>query len=162
MIIETDYAYLAGLIDGDGCVLVRRRDHAAQVRDRKRGPSYSLAVKIGGEPKHLNGLRTLHGNIGSIWTRKKPGKRHLAEWTLSSKRAFVLLKRVVPYMILKRKQGELVLAMPWPVSRWGVTPELRARQEEIRLEIKRLNKTGRGKETQSSQTGGFNDVSRAT
>lgn len=145
MITETDYAYLAGLIDGDGCVLVRRRDHKARPGDRQRGPSFSLNVKVGGETKHIYDLRKKHGNVGSVYTRKGKRKRHLAEWTIAAKRGRALLEKVVPHLILKRPQGLLVLQMPWPGSRWGVTPELRAEQERIRLEIKRLNKLGRGK-----------------
>jgi hypothetical protein len=146
MIQETDYAYLAGLIDGDGCVLVRRRDRNKEsTGDRRRGPSFSINVKIGGETKHIYGLREKHENIGSVYTRKGKRKRHLAEWTIAAKRGRALLEKVVPHMILKKPQGLLVLQMPWPGSRWGVTPELRAEQERIRLEIKRLNKLGRGK-----------------
>lgn len=160
MITETDYAYLAGLIDGDGCVLVRRRDHPTRPGDRERGPSYGLNLSIGGEPKHLTGLRELFGNVGFIYIRKKEGQRHLAEWTIAAKRGLVLLRLVVPYMRLKKAQAELALAMPMPVSRWGVTTALREKQESIRLEIKRLNTLGRGKKTQESKTGGYSDVCR--
>lgn len=149
MISETDYAYLAGLIDGDGCILVRRRDHLATLSDRQRGQSYDSQVRIGGETTHLTLLRELHQNTGTIYVRKREGQRHLAEWTLSGQKGVRLLERITPYLKLKKRQGELLLSLPWPKSRWAATPEVRAEQERIRLEIKKANQLGRGKEKQN-------------
>ena len=149
MATATDYAYLAGLIDGDGCILLRRRDYPNRPGDRARSQSYSLNLKIGGEPNHLFGLRTTFEMVGSIWIRKRPGQRHLAEWTIAAKRGLNLLEHVAPYLLLKKKQADLILAMPWPKSRWTATAEIRQKQEETRLEIKRLNTLVRGKEKQN-------------
>jgi hypothetical protein len=143
---RTDYAYLAGLIDGDGCILVRRRDRDWGRDGKRRTSGYTLNVKISGETNHLTRLRAQHDGVGSMHIQKGNRKRHLAEWTIAHKRGLALLVKIVPFMQLKRAQAELCLQMPWPRSRWAATPELRAHQEEIRLQIKRLNKLGRGRD----------------
>lgn len=143
---ETDAAYLAGLVDGDGCITIRRRDRERSKSDRQRGVSFGLRVSIGGESEHLSALRATWGDIGSVWIRKRDGQRHLAEWNLVSKQARRLLESIEPYLILKKQQAQLALSMPRPITRWGVTPELRHRQEEFRVAVSTLNKRfGRGK-----------------
>lgn len=139
-------AYLAGMIDGDGSIMVRRRDKGKSKGDRARNISFILLIVIGGEPTHLRKLRAIWGNIGNIYIRKRKSQRHLALWTIASNQARSILGLVEPHLILKRRQAIVALSMPQPVTRWGVTPELRAAQERCRIKISNLNsRTGRGK-----------------
>lgn len=138
-------AYLAGLIDGDGSLLVRRRDRSASAGDRARGVSFILRVSIAGETEHINGLRSELSGLGNVWVRQRPEQRHLAEWVIAGGQARMLLAAVVPFLRLKRRQAEVMLAMPMPRSRWAATPELRHAQEAARVEVSRLNcRFGRG------------------
>lgn len=139
--------YLAGLIDGDGAIMIRRREKPETRTDRRRGLSFIILVGIGGEPGHLKALRDEFGQIGTIWVRRREGQHHIAEWKIAGGQAVALLRAVSPHLRLKKDQALLVLGMPLPRSRWGVTPELREQQERCFLEIKRLNhRFGRGKE----------------
>jgi len=142
---DTTLAYLAGMIDGEGSIGVRRRDKPATRGDRARGLSYNLKISIAGEPNHLYNLRQDVGNLGSLYIRKRFGQRHLAEWIIAHGQARLLASRVMPFLRLKRRQVELLLEMPQFKSRWEVTPEIRQKQEAIRLEIKSLNKLGKGR-----------------
>jgi len=141
---NTDWAYLAGMIDGEGCITVRRREKPATAGDRKRGVSYSLRVSIGGEVNHLTQL-CADTTLGSVWIRKREGQRHLAEWSIGSYESKILLLEVLPYLRLKKSQAQVGLAMPQARSRWDATPELRQEQEQCRLTIQELNRLGRGK-----------------
>ena len=139
-------AYLAGLVDGDGYIGVRRRDKPATTGDRRRNISFIVLLKIGGEPQHITALREEWCRIGSIHTRKRPSQRHLAEWTIASNQARRVLEAIEPYLKLKHPQAQLAIAMPQPVSRWGVTQTLRDAQESARIAISNSNsRTGRGK-----------------
>ena len=140
----TDWAYLAGLLDGDGCILIRRRDKSKTTGDRQRGISFITIITIGGEVSHLQGLRDKY-LVGSVYIRKRIGLRHLAIWTIAGSIAIAVLKQLIPFLSLKLKQAIVALSMPRPRSRWGVTPELRNTQESCRILIQQLNQLGRGK-----------------
>lgn len=139
-------AYLAGLLDGDGCIMIRRREKVATFTDRRRGLSFIVLAAIGGEQGHLHALRVEAGGLGTTWVRKREGQRHLAEWKIAGGQARVFLGAIQPYLRLKKEQARVALGMPQPRSRWGATPVLRAEQERRFIEIKRLNhQFGRGK-----------------
>jgi len=139
--------YLAGLIDGDGSILIVRRDRKrATTGDRYRGISFEIVVKIGGETNHLNVLRELWDDIGYIWTRKRKGQRHLSEWIISGNNARYLLPKINKHLILKVKQGYNALSFPQCKSRWDATPKFRKEQTRRWKLQKQLNsRVGRGK-----------------
>jgi hypothetical protein len=138
------HAYLAGLIDGDGSIMIIRRQKGITKGDRKRGLSFQTFVKIGGETKHLTALRQDH-RIGNLWIRKRPGQRHLAEWIIAGNQARNLLQSVLPYLRLKTDQAKTALTMPQCRSRWDATPALREAQLASWQLMKRLNhRVGRG------------------
>jgi hypothetical protein len=147
-------AYLAGLVDGDGSIMVRRRVRSRGSHARRRGSpdrrrtGFTTILSVGGETVHLTNLRSEFGNIGTLYVRKRKGQRHLAEWRNADSKATSLIVVIVPYLRLKRQQAELVISMPRARSRWAATPEIRKRQEWIRSEIQRLNRRGRGKKRQ--------------
>lgn len=145
MITDRQWAYLAGLIDGDGSIMVRRRDKPSTINDRARNISFELKVTIGGQPKHLATVRAVYGG-GNLYIRKREGQRHLAEWRVVARQARRVLEGIEPYLMLKQRQARIALAMPRPIARWGITPELRAAQEQARVDISNLNSAaGRGK-----------------
>ena len=138
-------AYLAGLIDGDGCLTIVRRDKGKTKGDRRRKLSFETLVKIAGETQHLRGLRREWSGIGSLYIRKRHGQRHLAEWMICQKQARALLKKITRFLVLKKAQALNILNFPRCKSRWDATPELRAEQYQRWILMKELNsRTGRG------------------
>ena len=132
-------SYLAGLIDGDGSILILKRD-----RTGRGSLSFTVTVKVGGETEHITKLATQYG-IGNVWVRKKVGLKHLAEWTIAGNQARWLLNAIKPYLQLKNPQACVALAMPQCRSRWDATAKLRAIQHTCHLQMKQLNHAkGRG------------------
>lgn len=149
---EEQLGYLAGLIDGDGCIVVRRRERRATKGDRARGASFIPIVNVAGEVTHLTELRDeLRGIPGRVYiVRRQSGHlRAMAEWTVAGTQAVALLVALSSHLRLKRRQAETVLAMPMPRSRWAVTPELREKQEQARLLVQKFNQRGRGRKDRS-------------
>ena len=111
-ISETDKAYLAGLIDGDGCIKIHKRKHGGYYH-------YGLEVDVSSDSfELLDGLRSLTG-IGSIWsgmsgsfTRKV---RH--RWIVCSLEAAKLLEQLLPYFRLKHQEAELGVAFQHCIPR---------------------------------------------
>jgi hypothetical protein len=138
-------AYLAGMIDGDGSILITRRDRHKTKGDRARGISFQVFVKIGGETRHVSHLRQLWGGIGSVYIRKRKGQRHLAEWAIEGRRAKKLLRHIRRYLMLKQRQALNAITFPQIHDRWHITSAIRSEQLRRWKLMKYLNsRVGRG------------------
>jgi hypothetical protein len=105
-ISETDLAYLAGLIDGEGYVGVRESNN------RKRGYQLSPIVEISGT--NFPFLLKVREKIGAGHIRTYDSKNR--KWKSSVKFQIcrlidivALLNRLLPYLILKKQQAELLI-----------------------------------------------------
>lgn len=108
---ETDAAYIAGIIDGEGTIGIyyhKRRD--------KNERTWRIQITVVNTDqelmKWLSGM--LHANVLKVH-RQKP----TAEWrsrkecytlTVDRLKARKVLERIFPYLRIKKKQGELALA----------------------------------------------------
>lgn len=112
MTTDTDVAYLAGLIDGEGCIRVKRTKAYKHLTGRVN-PSYgiSIHVRMVEEPaiaflKHILGgwyyaEKTTHASNG----------RPLFCWQATDTAAAGILKRLLPYLRVKKAQAENALAL---------------------------------------------------
>lgn len=101
---ETEKAYLAGLIDGEGCIGIN-----------KSGPKqYKLYIQITVCDQDLNiywQRRTGRGGIydGRKYTEKNPKWRPTFTWKINSNDAYELLEEIYPYLLIKREQADIAL-----------------------------------------------------
>lgn len=134
-------AYVAGLIDGEGCVHL----------DTPRG-TYRARVSIGMTQPALPLLRELHAQFGgTLRLHREATDRWAAAWmlALTGESAVALLVEIRPHLRLKGPQADLALAVEsirtsLETSHWGQTwtPEARARCEELKQQMHALNKKG--------------------
>jgi hypothetical protein len=137
-----EWAYLAGLIDGDGSIAICR---ASKPKDRP-GVKYSLAVRIATNGTLLEELRKEIG-FGSIHYRKRTTTNYpMAELAFSHAGGRFVLRHVLPYLRLKQAQAKVALATPYgPKGRFR-DPAVQAAQERAYIEMRTLNsKNGRGR-----------------
>jgi hypothetical protein len=114
---ETDKAYLAGLIDGEGCITIGK-----QLRpDLTPTPAYAMRLIIAQSDKDF--LEHWHEIVGigvllrrskeSVGKHIQPKYRdnclEVYTWQLSSKEAAQLLREVLPYLVMKKRQAEIAL-----------------------------------------------------
>lgn len=131
----TELAWLAGFIDTDGHIGVRRMGTG----------NFALQLVIGGTHKpsietcqHMMNSGLYQDNIGS--------QTHKEGWrtTLSGTRAKGLLERVFPYMVTKKRQA--AIALTFPVGNGGHHhpghPLLKVLQNECCKAMSKLNKKG--------------------
>jgi len=146
---ETDYAYLAGILDGEGTITISRQT------DRRKGRVYhcysphitisntvrlmldSIKNRFGGKIVEVN--RRVEGH-------QKPG------YILYFRKGemLALLPKVIPYLTIKKRKAELLLE--YMLSRPKKTPRgadgrfvrvrLTIRQRRIIAEIRRNNRRG--------------------
>jgi len=120
-----NYGWLAGLVDGDGCCVIRYNGPKKQLQgllDVAVGKS-SKQKQILYDLKEETGLGSAYGNH---WTVHRPEELQ------------VILLRIMPYLRLKRKQAELLMEFALIRTTHKYQPYLK-REFELRAELQHLN-----------------------
>jgi len=104
---DIERAYLAGIVDGEGCIQFHRRN----AKDGRK-PVYVLAVSIANtSPALLDWLETRLPHRAYIHrhTHSKPQWRDRYDWVLSGNRqVLIFLKEITPYLVIKKEQAILL------------------------------------------------------
>lgn len=104
-----DLAYMAGIIDGEGCISARRRSH----RKGKR-PNSTPTLAIANTHRGLLEWVTVKfgGNICSPRNQiRRPTHKQIYQWSMEGSCVYDLLRLVLPYLVVKRNQAEVVMEM---------------------------------------------------
>jgi hypothetical protein len=136
---RTTDVYAAGLIDGEGCLYI----------DRTLTPMLDVGMAESAMPL-LAKLKTTYG--GTLKKFRPATEEWQAGWTwrLSGKPCVETLTLLLPHLRLKAPQARLILTLQALKdstmlpggSRARFTPETRERAEQIRAEVKALNRRG--------------------
>ena len=97
---ENVKAYIAGIVDADGCVALRK--------DKK----IYLYPQVVVSNTHLPLLKMLQKRYnGSITKLKRRKENHTQayNWRVTTDQARILLRDIIPYMIIKKKKAKIVL-----------------------------------------------------
>lgn len=131
---ELDYAYAAGLIDGEGCIGIYHNSHNG---------NYQLRIAV--EMTDKSGLDVLESLFGGKWyfrAAKAPRKARYI-WMTFNNNASKVLETLMPYLRVKKKQAEVALKGDWISYSKKKMP---LHQQEIRIQLhfdmKELNKRG--------------------
>lgn len=129
---NTKYAYLAGLIDGEG--------HIGAYGQQSPGPRLELSMT---DRTTIEWLVETFG--GCIYTPKvpKPNAKQYWKWTVTRTILRQLLPKVLPYCITKKRHVEIaleILSLRDPNPSIGNNPE---RVTELCLELKNINRRGK-------------------
>lgn len=109
-ISDTTLAYIAGLIDGEGYIGVKKSG-AYKCQGRKT-PGYHARIQI--RMVHEGAIKTLAEALGGWYFKEKPRLakgRPLYCYQASDASAEEVLRKVMPYLIVKRESAELVLRL---------------------------------------------------
>lgn len=103
--IETEKAWLAGIIDGEGCISISKRN-LGKAKSGRLGFSYRLNVMVRMTHKPtIEKIVSLVG-LGKCDRHERDITRKDAfVWSLWTQQAFALLKEILPYMITKRNNA---------------------------------------------------------
>jgi hypothetical protein len=133
-------AYIAGLLDGEGCFSIYTRGNFSPT-------SYRGEITCGmTNPEPLAALMRFGGHI-SHQSRQREGWARRYTWKLADPEAMVrLLGHIEPYVIVKRPQAGVLLKfchLRLSKARTAkVTPEMLNAMESLRLQIRDLNEKG--------------------
>ena len=108
--MSLDIRYVAGLMDGEGCIAIRRRDDRPKPRNQR--VSYALVVQI--SMTHERVIHELHQSMGGAmseikWHRRM-NNRPAYQWRLYSNACAEFLEKCLPYLIVKREETLLAIS----------------------------------------------------
>jgi len=133
---RTDLAYIAGIIDGEGCI-------RAQIWESKNKLArYNTIVTVEMVDKTpLQFIQNLFGGRINKHTSKISERKLRWRWQVTGKEAEQLLVAVKPYLLTKKAQAEIGLRVLRDHPRYQrYTPMERFLQEADAKAIKELNK----------------------
>ncbi len=105
-ITDVEAAYIAGFIDGDGCISV---GHSAY-KGKARGQFVVAVIVDNVDPRPV---RWIQGKVGGcVWTLKERGnKRAHTRWQIVGTACEELIRRLLPYFINKQEKAHIALEM---------------------------------------------------
>lgn len=134
---EPERAYLAGIIDGEGCI------SACQ----STGRGFTLYVDVTNTDRRLIDWVAARWP-GSTYTtdRSRRGQKDVHRWMAQNAiRVALVLEAALPYLVIKREQAEIALTlagMRRNPGRAGYTAGERARMRELYDRLRDLNRRG--------------------
>lgn len=146
--VKTRLAYLAGMIDGEGCITItRKRD----TKGMRFGYCFRPFLHVASTHKTvLQRLCRWTGNLGKVgkYDDARPNRKARYQWTVWSNQGAQIVRSVLPFLIIKRKQALAFLRFSTLTrscrspSRRGLTDTQWKRQHQLYNEIRKLNKRG--------------------
>lgn len=126
---KTDLAYVAGIIDGEGCI------HIANCGSNKYkyGRVFRLGISLASTDEWLpNWLKFAFG--GYVYSKpiRPPSKKSQWEWRLGDVKAMDFLRLIYPYLKLKKPQAEVAINFQRSRRRGGykTTEEMRVQEAQ--------------------------------
>jgi hypothetical protein len=101
---KTDLAYLAGVIDSDGCISISKYSNCRAYR-------VTLVVVQRDMPLIEYLYNTFDGSVNMVSTARKNYRDFYLRWMITDRRAITILKQIYPYMRLKKRQAEIAFAL---------------------------------------------------
>jgi len=126
-ILSEKLAYCAGIIDGEGCIRIKRSEYHMGKGDMI-SPEFSEQVQV--KMTTIEAINVLNGLFPSsiILQENEHGRKKSYLWTLTSKRAYAFLVTISPYLRVKQKQVQNCLELRQLIEEGK---ETRPRKKEI-------------------------------
>ncbi len=106
---EIDLAYMAGLLDGEGCISITKVIPSTNLRN----PSYGVSVRVSMVDKNIPVL--FHSAFGGSLSQKNYKEYKTQwQWGIYGYPAIVSLKSLLPYLRSKKNEADLA------ISFWGI------------------------------------------
>ena len=139
-----DLTYIAGFVDGEGCITLVPR--------KKKGKCNGYFARISIANTNLEILTWIKSYFGGCLSlRKRRSPRHKPAWELlfSEIQAEEFVKVIMPWLRIKRRQAKVLLEYRRSVAatkhypdRSGLSPTIRMERDALYGKIRQLNQKG--------------------
>lgn len=103
---KIELAYLAGVIDSDGSIGIKKSTYSMRVVGDSKQPSYSERVSIKQvEPEAIDLAYSLFGGYKFRQKPSAPNGKFLNGWQVTDKKAIAVIKAILPFLRIKKKQA---------------------------------------------------------
>ncbi len=145
MLKNTDWAYIAGIIDGEGCIGIRKN-----VPELGR---FKAVVTVANSNKLLiDYLYSLFGGSCNEYQDKRKYKsgryrKPVWFWRIGDKQAELFLRQVYPYLLIKKPNADLIFKLretfgTYRGSHNGVPSNIIELRQQYSDEMQELNRKG--------------------
>lgn len=138
---ETDLAWAAGFVDGEGCIALIY--HKRPIKDRFY-ECYALRISVTNtDMRCLERLKGMFGgSINGLRHKDRPNNKPCWTWYCTSANAERALRALLPYLFSKKEQAAAGLESRKYIQTNGLprTEESRAAQAAILSQLKRLKR----------------------
>jgi hypothetical protein len=140
---DTDAAYLAGIIDADGCVSITAKSTGLSRGEYHPRLVYGLRIQMCNQDI-IKWIQSVTG-VGVIYPYVPKNTKHKPSWAWNAytQVGAEVLKETIPYMRVKKRQAELYIELAKLRAKSRVSkPYDLSRQYAIAEEASQLNKRG--------------------
>ena len=128
-----EWAYFAGLVDGEGSLFVQQRP-------------YSFKSELEITNTHKPTLEWIQARFGGSLKPRAQRNNHWKPYyrwrVVSNPMLAPLLRNVLPFLVTKRRQAEIMLELIETIQATRPTLQVRRRRQWLFAELKRANQKG--------------------
>ena len=141
---EIEKAWIAGIIDGEGCIFIKKR---VRSDGKCKFHGYQMGITVGNTDRRMiDRLKFLtgFGSIHEVIEKRESRNRKSYIWITGAKNGFIFLSKIKDYLICKKEQAEIALQIQSLISnsRNYVKEEIKNLQDDLYLKMKELNRRG--------------------
>ena len=146
--LKEELAYLAGLIDGEGCFDVK---HMRVLNKKKQKLYNSLVPRLRISMTCLKTLQYVNtifpANLINKTVKNTPNRKPQYEWCLEGEKLLTVLLLLKPYLVTKQEEAEVLLLFPLhpPCGRNGLPSHIVDKRIEIKNQLQKYKSKGRRK-----------------
>jgi len=110
--MSTTLAYLAGAMDSDGCISIKKSTYHLRVRKDSSNPTYSEQLSLKQvTPQIPELLAATFGGMVRLAAGQTENSKPLFHWQTTDTTAARAAQMLLPYLLVKCRQAELVLEL---------------------------------------------------
>jgi len=142
---EVELAWLAGIVDGEGSITIRKGQVNKGQVQLSVGNTYKEAIDKIKEMTGFGYVRLLHRDLERPFYKKSKTHKPCYQWKVVSNQACSALRPLLPYLVIKKEQAILALKYQEILSEQGrgrpggIDQSFFIRRDEIRDKISKLN-----------------------
>lgn len=139
---DTELAYLAGFVDGEGTIAIYNLDEAHY---RKEINIHYVLQIVNTNREAIDWVNKKFGGSIRAWKIEKPWHKQRFACMFGRRRAAYIIEKILPYLIIKKKQAEIFLECGKTIYFHGEVLKKDAIDKRMKLvaEMKELNKRGK-------------------